>query len=32
MTPTDTQLLSNANTKALFGGFTYVNPKFVPRE
>jgi len=31
MTPTDTQLLMNAN-KTLFGGFTYVNPKFVPKE
>jgi len=31
MTPTDAQLLMNANNKSLFGGFTYVNPKFVPK-
>ena len=30
MTPTDTQFLANVSNKTLFGGFTYVNPKFVP--
>jgi len=31
MTPTDTQLLTNVN-KTMFGGFTYVNPKFLSKE
>jgi len=30
MTPTDTQLLMDAKDKTLFGGFSYVNPKFEP--
>lgn len=32
MTPTDSQLLMNVSHKTMFGGFSYVNPKFVPRE
>jgi len=32
MTPTDTQMLMDINNKKLFGGFTYVNPKFVAKE
>lgn len=31
MTPTDTQFLMNVNNKTLFGGFSYVNPKFVSK-
>lgn len=32
MTPTDTQLLMSVSNKTMFGGFTYVNPKFAPKE